>query len=325
MAWASYKNNKILHFIYGSGLPGRFLSMKAIYALILFVAASINSLTIAQSYQDLKSDISFYGDIVMNAAKTEHRVRASQELSVLVDKFLDQEKSFQNPLADIPWLSVISDTSNTFRFITWQLSIGDSIFQYEGRIQLASGKTITLKDKQQQIELLYAEGSPENWYGARYYKMKQFVYDNQPAYVLLGFNAHQKWNRRRVAEVLWFDGEEPRFGLPVFAEEGTNAKRNGRNRVVLTYSRDARVILDYDEKLGMIVHDHLIPTGERFTGQGETAVTDGSFEGYKLNDEGIWIYRSRLFEETSDEPLDDGRVKPKSTKDLFGREQKKRG
>ena len=293
--------------------------MKQHVTNLLFLCFAV-SIGAQNSTEQLKMDMAFYGDILMNAAATEHRTRANDSLILRVDEFLASPNSFADSLSDVPWLSVVGDEKGTFRILTWQVNRDDASFEYEGRLQLNSGRSIVLNDNKTSLEPLYATGDAEDWYGARYTNIKSFKKNGLQAYLLFGFDAHSKFNRRKVADVLYFEDDEPKFGLPVFAKDDKNIERYGKYRIILTYSLDIRISLDYDEKLDMVVHDHLVPFQGRFPGQGETYVGDGSYEAYKMDDDGNWIYVEKVFHDTQLEPINDGidrKSQPK--RDIFGR------
>lgn len=285
--------------------------------LFLFLSLAFVSI----QAQTAREQLAFYSDVLMNASKTEHRQRAFDQVNQVVDDVLAEDQSLEDDFQDVPWLSVVSDSQSTFRIVTWQLSIDDSVFRYGGRIQFHDGQILALNESGRHRDLENSVLSKDTWYGARYYKIEPFQDEDGIAYVLLGFNAHSKWNRRRVAEVLSFDENRmPVFGKPVFVKAGEDPQRHGRHRLLLTYSRDARVIMDYDAKLDMIVHDHLIPIGERYPGQGPSFVSDASFEGYKRMPGGLWEYRERLFDQIQDTPLNDSTSrKPTERRDILGR------
>ncbi len=266
--------------------------------------------------------MAFYGDAVMNAASSDHRLRANDSLSTKINEFLSHPGSFQIGLADVPWISVQQNEDSTFRILTWQINVQDSLFLYEGRIQFETDSFITLSDDKKAIEPLFRSFDQAHWYGCRYYKLKTCMILDKQVYLLFGFNAHSRWNRQKIVDVLYFENGQPIFGMPAFTRQGKDLKRYGAYRLIITYSLDSRVTLDYDENIEMIVHDHLIPMQGRFPGQGETQVGDGSFEGYKQNENGAWIHHEKLFNQTSDNPLDnrnDSSQKPK--KDIFGRDR----
>lgn len=300
----------------------RFLiSMRLIPIFLLCLTCSLPGAS-SQDIESIKKDLAFYGDILMNAAATEHRQRADDSLSRYMERFLVYPGSFDTGLEDVPWVSVVQPDTPLFRIITWQVNKGDSSFSYKGYIQKHDGHYIRLTDQKSSNDREYAVFDEDNWYGSRYYRIKMFKHQNRLMYLLFGFNAHQRWNRQKLVDVLYFDDDKPTFGYSVFGKVGEDVDRRGKSRIILTYSLDSRVNLDYDENFGMITHDHLIPIQERFPGQGETMIADGSYVGYKINADGHWIYRDRLFDGSQSTPPDDGVDRSnQKKKDLFGRDK----
>lgn len=289
--------------------------MKLLPFVFLFF---VHSLVGQRSSNEIVLDLRFYGDAVMNLSLSDHRALADEKLATAVDEFLAIPNSFQESLEEVPWLSVVGN--DEFRIITWQLNEGDSIFHYQGRLQKSSGDIVVLHDDKDINDLNYNELGASNWYGARYYSIKPFDSPSGQAYLLFGFNAHNEWNRQKLVDVVHFKDGMPKFGMPVFAKEGESAERHGQFRILLTYSRESRVVFEYDEELDMVVHDHLIQINGRFNGQGPTAVPDGSFEGYRLGSDGVWRHKEKLHDQTSDEPPSDGKIRSETEKrDIFGR------
>ena len=109
------------------------------------------------------------------------------------------------------------------------------------------------------------------------------------------------------------------FGAPVFAKIEEDRAPITKNRVSMTYSAETAIRLNYDEHMGLIIFDHLIPLKSPLPGQGPTLVPDGSYQGYAF-EEGSWNLIEKLFNQVSEEApreqpiLGEGR----KGKDLFG-------
>lgn len=283
-----------------------------LFILCLFCIKNID----AQTKHQLNTDISYYADIVTNAARTEHRLRANELLIQSVDSFLNIEESYD---VKVNGLKTLYGVDSSFRIMTWQVNIDDVEFNQFGRIQKKDGSWYKLKDNPPIADLLYRKLPANNWYGAIYYDMIPFQYNKKTVYLLCGFDGYSQYNRRKLADILYFDEKgKPNFGLPVFAKEGQDAMRYGQNRLLLTYSLENRVMLQYDENRDMLVYDHLINFDGRYPGQGKTAVPDGSYEAYELK-KGVWRYVEKLYSQTQEEPPSDGIERSTSVKkDIFG-------
>jgi len=124
----------------------------------------------------------------------------------------------------------------------------------------------------------------------------------------------------RFIDVLTFGKNgEPTFGaVPLFeAEDSTNV-----NRFILEYGSDARVQLNWNDELQMIVFDHLVEAPSAYPGQQFMYIPDGDVDGLKLED-GKWKYVRRIFDQVLEEaprpePVFNEKGGSRKGKDLFG-------
>jgi len=273
----------------------------------------------AQSNEQLVKDIHFYADIVANAMDTEHKIRANEALVPLVEKAL--EENIEIDFKKNKFISDIISPDSLFSIITWPIQTSESSHSYAGYI-LHQGNVIKLNDQATNMldNIDYVIGDADNWFGQLYYSIKQFEEKEQMKYVLFGINAFTQYEDIKMADIMYFDENGGVvFGQQLFAKDMKDL-RDAKNRIILKYSDDAPVNLNYNSGLKMIVYDHLIPRMGQISGQGIILTGDGSYEGYSLN-EGIWIHKEKLFDQIYDEaprptPVFDDE---KSGRDIFGK------
>src|SRR5690606_10337143 len=98
---------------------------------------------------------------------------------------------------------------------------------------------------------------PTNWYGALYYNLRQFDAPTGRQYLLFGFNGFSLFNKKKLVDVLHFENGEAVFGAPVFVQENTSTgEQTVRNRLVLEYTAESSIRLNYDETYEQIMFDH---------------------------------------------------------------------
>jgi len=273
----------------------------------------------AQEQSSLVDDVAFYADVVANALEYSSKTRAND---MLVESFEQLFK--ENPEADISeinWISQITPSDSSFTIYTWELAESVDDHSYYGYI-VRDNKLIKLSDEAEAMydDFSYLIGDKDLWFGQIYYRLLPFKSQGELLYLLFGYNAFDKYENIKIAEVLEFkeDGS-PAFGKPLFLEDPSNV-RNAKQRIVLQYSDDSRVNLNYNPGLESIVFDHLIRREGQLAGQGATMIADGSYEGYSLK-EGFWIYNEKLFNHVYEEaprpnPVFDDQ---KGKKDIFGK------
>lgn len=291
-----------------------------VIALIIFSVLSLN----AQDNSELKEDIFYYADIVANAMDYKHKLRANDALVPLVEKALEEKIDID--FNELKWIANISSPDSLFTLITWPIRTSESSHNYAGYI-LHQDKVIKLKDQSASMldNLDYMIGDDENWFGQLYYQIKEFDSKGEKRYVLFGVNSYTQYEDIKMADVMYFDGNgNVVFGEQLFAKDMKDM-RDAKNRVILKYSDDAPVNLNFNPGLGMIVYDHLVPRMGQISGQGIIMTGDGSYEGYSLN-EGIWLYKEKLFAHIYEEAPRPSPVLDKdetgSSKDLFGKPKK---
>ena len=287
--------------------------MKFWVAIFLCTSASIH----AQDSLDisLTNDLSFYSDVMVNASKADHRVRASQNFNQLFSRYIKKNNLFTSDLSYLEWISILQTEDNAFKLLSWQVEFDNDQFEYFGYLIYPDGSYHELKREPHSLDNLEGmQMSAEDWYGCLYYNIMKFGLDK---YIIFGYNKTGKWENMKIADVLSFEKGDPVFGYPAFEDHdelGTQVYR-----LVLRYSSDAAVNLNFNPGLNMIAHDHLIHRMGRIPGQGPVYLPDGTYEGYELVDS-VWMYREKLFDHTYDEaPRPNPVFGNSKRKDLFGK------
>jgi hypothetical protein len=137
----------------------------------------------------------------------------------------------------------------------------------------------------------------DKWYGALYYKILKNIIKDKPYYTLLALQYHNYFITRKIIDVFSFDlSGNLQFGAPIFQTD-TKIKK----RLVFEYSAKSGMNLKYDEKLQMIIFDHLAPRESKYVGLYEYYGPDLSFDGLKFQKD-RWVLISNLDLRRPDQP-----------------------
>lgn len=268
---------------------------------------------------------------VVNDSIEQERFAACRALITGLVRALKEENSFKYPFDRLKSISILAPPDSSFRIFTWQLFVNDSTYRYYGAIQLNQRelKLYPLVDRSFEMEdpfLVYEQHSPERWYGALYYNLRAYsTRQGKKYYLLFGFDCPSFFERRKLIDVLSFDAAgKPVFGAPVFEGYPTPKGAPGpEQRLLLEYSAEASVRLNWDENYQMILFDHLIPMPSPF-GRGVTYVPDGSYEGFKF-EKGRWIYVEKVFNDVMEEtPRPEPILDSRKNKDIMGKSPRKK-
>jgi len=265
--------------------------------------------------QDVKAEIDFYGDAMVYAFDSLHRVYAGNKFYDLFTGYLNETDFSSDDLSWNKWASVLQPENQKFRIITWELKSGEADYQYFGFIQFDDNRLVELTGSEEYwSKLSYDERALDDWPQMLYYKMHTL---NANTILLFGINRDLEFENVQAVEVLKVDGDSLSFGAPVFVHENGDEKY----RLVLKYAKDSRLTLNYNPDLNLLIFDHLIERIGRIPGQGATLLPDGSYEAYKIDNEKL-VYVEKVFDHIYDEAP---RPMPKSkneSKDIFGNKKK---
>ncbi len=253
----------------------------------------------------------FYADAMVNADLPEHRRFAASKFEPMFMQSLQDTYSFDQSLDALKWLVVSYPPDSTFRIVSWQIDLGASKYAYRGIIQKKDNNVKSFSKSSGDLGMaLKREIAWQEWQGGIIYDVKPLEED---MYILLTFRQLDQYTKLKTAEVIRFDEDEATLGFPVFqTEEGGE---DYAYRMLLEYSADSYVTLNYVDESQQLVFDHLIQVMGRMPGQGSAMVPDGSYRAYMLEN-GKMKLIDKLYHEVLTTPPRSGRD---NTKDLFGR------
>ncbi len=307
----------------------------ALLALFFMVATSVFSQKIGRAgeltpeareqLRRAEDTLAVFAFAITNDTSSEMRFLACKSLITGLVRALKIENSFRYPFERLGSVSILMPPDSSFRIFTWQLFVDDSTYRHYGAIQMNQReiKLFPLIDRRfDLVNMPTREALPPNrWYGAVYYNLRPFETRQGRMYLLFGFDGHSFFEKRKVMDVLSFDAKgEPVLGAPVFERNG----QLGEYRLILEYSAEAKVKLNWDDYYKMVLFDHLIPWTSPHTG-GITHVPDGSYDGFKY-ERGRWVFVEKVFRDSQEEaPRPYPVLDEKNRRDLLGRPSKAKG
>ncbi len=261
---------------------------------------------------------------VVNDSIEKERFAACKVLIKQLVQSLKIENSFKYQFDRLQSISILTPPDSSFRIFSWQLYVNDSTYRYYGAIQMNQSalKLFPLIDRSAEMEPppTHDQLAPERWFGALYYNLRQFDTKEGKKYLLFGFDVPDFFSRRKVIDVLSFDKNgNPVFGAPVFQRQP--AKIPAEQRLFFEYAADGSIKVNWDEQYKMVLFDHLIAIPSPH-GRGIAYVTDGSYDGLKL-EKGAWKFVSQVFHDQMDEaPRPEPILDARKDKDIVGKPKK---
>ena len=226
---------------------------------------------------------------VIDAENSDLRLQRNEQFIKLLRYVIRQRPSYEYAFDSIPFVGVIESPDKKFRLFNWNVPLDNDENQYFGFIQYKTKvgmKLIELIDTQkEQFISEHKAYTAEKWYGALYYQIIPTKCKNQTYYTLLGWDGCTKMSNKKIIEAMYFTGSgKVKFGATIFKME-----HRPQRRVVLEYSEEAMLTLDYYPKKDRIVFDHLIPMRSDLESIREYYVPDGSYDALIYDGDG-WVF-----------------------------------
>ncbi len=248
--------------------------------------------------EQLEDSMALIAQIAVQDTVLENRMQANSALIPLMEAALGVPNSFNYAFTKIENIAIQKPMDGAFRVFTWQLFIDKTEYRYFGYVQLNRAKAtfFELTDESRKLENAEKEElAPEHWFGAIYYNVKEFKTKDGMKYLMFGYNANDQYEKIKVCDVLSIKSGHIIFGSPVFEIADIQGVRKQKlHRLVLNYSADAVLRLNYDPEMNIVIHDHLEQIGTKDPNIPFTYVPDGTYEAFELQKDGIWLHVDKL-------------------------------
>lgn len=262
-----------------------------------------------------EKELAYHADVMVHAAKSVHRTRASAEFREAFLNALQDPESFSYPFDSLEWVSKIEDPGQSFRLFTWGIDHGPDSVVYYGFFQSAEGMLIELKDSGSKSEdYAYESFTSNNWLGQVYFDLHTFIHHGETCILLLGARIEDRNTRMKTVEPLIWDGIKLIFGKELFYKNS----RHGASRLFLEYHATASASFQFDNEDNRIVFDHLVPVINPYESNKTILVPDGTIEAYTLEN-GRWDYDESVLDEKYSAPPVPQPLKKEKDVDIFGR------
>ncbi len=186
----------------------------------------------------------------------------------------------------------VASEDNRLKIFTWYLKKADS-YEYYGLLVFQPEKksgdktgipVVVLEDHSREMKKPeYKSLRPDFWYGAVYYDLKTYAHGGDSYYTLIGFDFTDNFSNKKIIEILTIDNDDQvNFGGEIFMGE------DKIKRAIFEYSSEVVMSINFDERLDMIVYDHLRPYQPLFEGNYRFYAPDGTYDGLRF-DKGEFI------------------------------------
>lgn len=217
----------------------------------------------------------------------------SERIRTTLTDILSQPESFHYPFEKTPYLGKVYSDDQNVRIYTWSFPLTDRSNGYGGFIQTKKKDKITttplIIQKEAYLPSQQGKVTANNWYGALYYKVFLVKRRKGNYYVALGWSGYNAASDFKIIETIKIDGK----GNASFGEMAFEKKGKDDSRVILEYSAEAKITLNYDESSKRIIFDHLSPIEPCYKDLHAYYGPDFTYDAYRLK-KGIWTLEENI-------------------------------
>jgi len=193
------------------------------------------------------------------------------------------------------FISVVKFPDEDRALLSWHIKGEDEVYDFKGFFYDEGSYTEFNRTEALDDHMAFSSSTSEEWYGAVYTEVMKMEKDK---YLIFGFDHNGEFDNQKIVDVLSLKQGKIQLGDEIF--EDKESPGTFVNRIILSYSSDAAVQLNYHPGLEIIINDHLQPRLGLQAGQGATNIPDGTYEGYFLDD-GKWMYKEKIFDHMYEE------------------------
>lgn len=256
--------------------------MKQLLIISTFLI-SLSTSVFSQSLEENELVLSNLLSDLRKATSNAEKELANKAFKTELEKTIQLPGAFDYPFSNLTTLGSIKSPDNAIRLFNWNVEQDDLTQKYYCYILRFDSKkkeyvmselidnSFMLPDRP--TEILEAT----DWYGALYYKIIPIDKGSKTAYTLLGWDGNNSMSTIKLMDVLYFAGNTPRLGSPVFKQNGETLKR-----VFFEHSKKSTMYLNFDEAQDRIILDHLSPETPSMKGFYAFYVPDLSYDAFEL-------------------------------------------
>lgn len=256
-----------------------------LFSLLILMQLQLNA---QKNLFETERELKILFDSIYKMEDTEERELLNLEILSTFEQALKEPDAIYFKWSELNKIGKVYSEDKKLKIYSWHLQLENDNYKYYGLLQYNSGKSrkgkeniivLSLKDKSENLKNpVVLELSDENWYGALYFNIKSFKYKRKTLYALMGYDFHDNYSQKKLIEILEID----KNGKAVFSGKFDMDFQEFK-RIIFEYSDNVAMTLRYDERLKMIVYDHLAPFEPIFTGSYRFYSPDGSYDGLKFN------------------------------------------
>ncbi|TAL64006.1 MAG: hypothetical protein EPN88_11590 [Bacteroidetes bacterium] len=216
------------------------------------------------------------------------RLRINDSINSLVENYVKSDTVFNCSFKNLHYLGQITSPDSLLKIVTWNLVLGSGQSSYF--CYLIRKEETGNRNRIYRLSTVYSEAqvltdttyNGHNWYGALYYDVKPYQFENRRFWILLGIDYGNPFITRKIIDVLSFTKQDS----IIFGKKWFDSGDKKKFRDVFEYASNGMMSLRFSSD-SSIVFDHLVPFSPDLKDDRQYYGPDFSYDSYFYKD-GIW-------------------------------------
>lgn len=248
------------------------------HTTLLCIAISLACM-LGQDYVDSFNRLTDYN--TPDNTKQELSAQLTQELATTLSTNPQQIDSL-----GIRQLKKTTSPDEQVTLYTWHYSLSNATSQYGGI--LAHKDNITPLTHNNKTPNSHEKYDSNSWLGGIYYDIIPIEIKGKTHYTLLSWDGNNGVTSKKIIDALSFDKRgRAIFGLPIFEED-----RNTQHRVIIEYSSNTTLLLEYDTQKELIITNALFANESKYSDVTEYYSASDAFNIYRFEKQKWILYRN---------------------------------
>ncbi len=270
--------------------------------LVLFAFLKNGTSQSIRSSSGIQDSLSKLSSRIWKQKTDSTRIHSSEVFLADLQSVLKSDFYRAIPFDSIQGITRVASDDGVLRIFTWNVPLSSGLNKYFGCIQIIRQGIVVIPLQSAVGFLSCSETdllSPQNWYGALYYKLIQVEIGEKKAYTLLGWDGFNSDANRKFIDIVSVDeNENVVFGKPVF-----KTAQGIKSRIIFEFAEKSNMVLRYDYQAIMvekrnkirkvfnwlIVVDRLVPMDPSLIGIKKYYVPSGDTYDSFIFSNGYWV------------------------------------
>ncbi len=266
------------------------MNLRILYIFLLLLSLPVSG---QQKYMSTESILDTLFSHLNKVRNDNDRLRINDSITIIIEDYAGSTDIFNHTFSTLRHLGQVTSPDSLLKIVSWNIVLNNFRGKYFSYLILKDdgkkNKIISLKASYNNTPPLEdTTYSAYDWYGALYYSIKPFEFNDKKCWVVLGLDYGNPLITRKLIDIISFDNN----GSVIFGKKWFETSTGMKYRKIFKYASSGMMTLRFSSDTS-IIFDHLVPIASE-TGTNQVFYgSDYSYDSFIYNN-GIWKFKLNM-------------------------------